>query len=101
MRLGPMEIALILVIVLVLFGVGKLPQVGSALGKSIRAFKEGQSGEDDEDEAEEEVKKPRRKQAKKTTRKAKAESKPESDVDQGSEKETQTAPETTYSSVDN
>ncbi|MCL2150098.1 MAG: twin-arginine translocase TatA/TatE family subunit, partial [Dehalococcoidia bacterium] len=38
-KLGPLEIVLILVVILVIFGVGKLPQVGSALGKSIRAFK--------------------------------------------------------------
>jgi sec-independent protein translocase protein TatA len=47
-KLGPLEIVLILVIILVIFGVGKLPQVGSAIGKSIRAFKDGQSGEDEE-----------------------------------------------------
>jgi sec-independent protein translocase protein TatA len=50
MRLGPWEIALILVIVLIVFGVGKLPQVGSALGKSIRNFKKAQAGEDEEPE---------------------------------------------------
>jgi sec-independent protein translocase protein TatA len=50
MRLGPWEIALILVIVLIVFGVGKLPEVGSAIGKSIRAFKKAQAGEDDEEE---------------------------------------------------
>ena len=71
-KLGPLEIVLILVVILVVFGVGKLPQVGSALGKGIRAFKDGQSG----DEEEEETKKPRRKQTKKTTRKAKAAAKP-------------------------
>jgi sec-independent protein translocase protein TatA len=75
MKLGPLEIVLILVIILVVFGVGKLPQVGSALGKSIRAFREGQSGDDEveeeEEEEEEEVKKPRRKATRKTTRKAK------------------------------
>ena len=50
MRFGPWEIALILVIVLIVFGVGKLPQVGSALGKSINAFKKAQSGEDEAEE---------------------------------------------------
>ena len=45
-KLGPLEIVLILVIILVVFGVGKLPQVGEAIGKSIRAFKEGQSSEE-------------------------------------------------------
>lgn len=48
MRLGPWEIALILVIVLIVFGVGKLPQIGGAVGKSLRAFKKAQSGEDEE-----------------------------------------------------
>jgi len=44
------EIVLILAIVLIVFGVGKLPQVGSAIGKGIRAFRKGQQGEDLEDE---------------------------------------------------
>jgi sec-independent protein translocase protein TatA len=46
-KLGPLEIVLILVIILVVFGVGKLPQVGEAIGKSIRAFKQGQSSEEE------------------------------------------------------
>ncbi len=33
MRLGPWEIGLMLAIVLIVFGVGKLPEVGGALGK--------------------------------------------------------------------
>ena len=52
-RIGPWEIALILVIILIVFGVGKLPQVGGALGKGMRAFKKGQQGEEDEGEKEE------------------------------------------------
>ena len=48
MRLGPWEIALILVIILVVFGVGKLPQVGEAIGKSIRSFKKAQAGEEED-----------------------------------------------------
>jgi sec-independent protein translocase protein TatA len=48
MRFGPMEIGLILVIILVVFGAGKLPQVGSAIGKTIREFKKAQR--DDEPE---------------------------------------------------
>jgi sec-independent protein translocase protein TatA len=50
---GIWEIVLILVIVLIIFGVGKLPQVGNAIGKGLRAFKRGQSGEEDEEEEEE------------------------------------------------
>jgi sec-independent protein translocase protein TatA len=48
---GPLEIGLILVIILIVFGVGKLPQVGAALGKSINAFKKGTKGEDEEAQA--------------------------------------------------
>ncbi len=46
---GVWEIVLILVIVLIVFGVGKLPQVGSAIGKGIRSFKKAQAGEDEEE----------------------------------------------------
>jgi len=49
-KMGPWEIALILVIILIVFGVGKLPQVGSAIGKGIRSFKKGQAGEEEEEE---------------------------------------------------
>jgi len=47
--MGPWEIGLIVVIILIVFGVGKLPQVGGAIGKGLRAFRKGQSGEDDEE----------------------------------------------------
>lgn len=63
-RLGPWEIGLILAIILIVFGVGKLPQVGGAIGKGMRAFRKGQAGEDEEEEEEEEEK-PKRKAAKK------------------------------------
>ena len=48
-RMGPWEIGIILVIILIIFGVGKLPQVGDALSRGLRAFKKGQSGEEAED----------------------------------------------------
>jgi sec-independent protein translocase protein TatA len=48
MRLGGWEIALILVIVVVVFGVGKLANVGGALGKSIREFRREIRGEKDD-----------------------------------------------------
>lgn len=41
--LGLTEIIVILVIVLIVFGVGKLPEIGSGLGKAIRGFKKGMS----------------------------------------------------------
>ena len=49
-RVGPWEIGLILVIILIVFGVGKLPQVGGAIGKGMRAFKKGQQGDDSEED---------------------------------------------------
>ena len=42
------EIVLILVIVLIIFGVGKLPQIGNAVGKSIKEFRKARI--DDEDD---------------------------------------------------
>lgn len=54
---GP-EVWVILIIILIVFGAGKLPQVGGALGKGIREFRISQKqameeGEEDEDEPEE------------------------------------------------
>lgn len=47
-RLGPWEIGLILVIILIVFGVGKLPQVGEAMGKGLRSFHKAQHTEEDD-----------------------------------------------------
>ncbi len=47
MRFGPWEIALVLIIILIVFGVGKLPQVGKSLGEGIRSFKKASQGEDE------------------------------------------------------
>jgi TatA/E family protein of Tat protein translocase len=54
--LGIQELLIILVIALVIFGPSKLPQIGSGLGKAIRDFKKGVSG-DDTDESGKEIKK--------------------------------------------
>jgi len=53
--LGTTELLVILVLVLVIFGAGKLPQVGSALGKGIRNFKEGVKEETDKEEDERKI----------------------------------------------
>ena len=37
--IGMQELVIILVIVLIIFGAGKLPEIGSALGKGIKNFK--------------------------------------------------------------
>ena len=66
-HIGPWEIGLILVIILIVFGVGKLPQVSGAVGKGLRAFRKGQRGEDD-DEKEKEPPKPKRKITKKVAK---------------------------------
>lgn len=44
--LGFYELLFILIIALVVFGPGRLPQIGSGLGKAIRDFKKGFGGED-------------------------------------------------------
>ena len=53
MRLGIMEILIILVIALVVFGGGKLSGVGKALGQSIREFKKEVGADKDEKTGEE------------------------------------------------
>jgi sec-independent protein translocase protein TatA len=44
MDIGPPELILILLIVIVLFGVGRISKIGGELGHGIRAFKEGLQG---------------------------------------------------------
>jgi len=50
--IGPTELIIILIIIIVVFGASKLPQLGDALGRSIRNFKsamnEGQKPENGE-----------------------------------------------------
>jgi sec-independent protein translocase protein TatA len=49
---GPWELVLILTIILIFFGVGKLPRVLSQMGKGVKAFKQGMSEGDDDAVAE-------------------------------------------------
>ncbi len=44
---GPTELILILAIVLIFFGVGKLPAVLAQMGKGVKAFKDGMKEDDD------------------------------------------------------
>lgn len=44
--LGTSELMIILVLVLIIFGAGKLPQVGASLGKGLHSFKSGLKGEE-------------------------------------------------------
>ncbi|MGO4861495.1 twin-arginine translocase TatA/TatE family subunit [Atopobiaceae bacterium Sow4_H2] len=76
--IGAPELVVILVIVLVLFGPKRLPQLGSSLGKTVKNIREGMESEDDdaedveyeddededdEDEGPEEEPKPRKKKS--------------------------------------
>ncbi|MFR6291884.1 MAG: twin-arginine translocase TatA/TatE family subunit, partial [Peptococcaceae bacterium] len=47
-NIGPASLVLILVIALIIFGPGKLPGVGKALGESVHGFKKGISGDSDD-----------------------------------------------------
>ena len=55
-RVGPVELLIVLLIVIMIFGVGKLPELGSALGKSIREFRKAtSSGNSSEEETKSET----------------------------------------------
>ncbi len=49
MKFGAWELGLILLVILLVFGVGKLPDVGRQLGKGIRDFKKFSAGTSDEE----------------------------------------------------
>jgi sec-independent protein translocase protein TatA len=46
--IGHWKLLIILAIVLIIFGAGKLPQIGAGLGKSIRNFKQSVAGAETE-----------------------------------------------------
>jgi sec-independent protein translocase protein TatA len=46
-NIGPLEIGIVLVIALLVFGPKRLPELGGSLGKGIRDFGKGIKGEDD------------------------------------------------------
>ncbi len=48
-RLGGMEWVIILVIVILLFGPGRIGAISGEIGKSIKAFRDGMRGDDDSD----------------------------------------------------
>ena len=53
-NIGPLELAIVLVIALVIFGPKRLPDLGKSLGSGMREFKDSLTGKDDDDEDEEE-----------------------------------------------
>jgi sec-independent protein translocase protein TatA len=50
-NIGPLELAIVLVIALVIFGPKRLPDLGRSLGRGMREFKDSISGKDEDEEA--------------------------------------------------
>ena len=50
-NLGPTELMIVLVLVIIVFGVGKLPEIGGALGKGIKEFRSATTNEEKEKKA--------------------------------------------------
>ncbi|MBI50463.1 MAG: twin-arginine translocase TatA/TatE family subunit [Chloroflexi bacterium] len=48
-RFGPMELIIVLVVVLIIFGVGRLPEIGGAMGKAIKEFRSTQKDDSNAD----------------------------------------------------
>ena len=48
-RIGPTELIILLVIVVLLFGPGRIGKLSGEIGKSIKSFRDGLSGEDKEE----------------------------------------------------
>jgi len=55
--IGLPELLIVLVIIIIIFGVGKLPEIGGALGKGIREFRTASQGLESEETSTEEEKK--------------------------------------------
>ncbi|MDJ0857174.1 MAG: twin-arginine translocase TatA/TatE family subunit [Desulfobacterales bacterium] len=50
--IGMPELIIILVIILIIFGAGKLPEIGAGMGKAIKSFKSATADDDDKKENE-------------------------------------------------
>jgi sec-independent protein translocase protein TatA len=55
--LGAPELLIILIIVILVFGVGRIANIGGELGKGIKEFRKGLKGDDEEEKTKEEEKK--------------------------------------------
>jgi sec-independent protein translocase protein TatA len=55
-NIGPLEIIVVLIIALIVFGPKRLPELGNSLGKGIREFKDSVTGDNKDDDADDEVK---------------------------------------------
>jgi sec-independent protein translocase protein TatA len=54
-NIGPLEIAIVLVIVLIIFGPKRLPELGRSMGRGIREFRGTLSGDNDKDDDEKQL----------------------------------------------
>jgi sec-independent protein translocase protein TatA len=54
-NIGPLEIIVVLIIALIVFGPKRLPELGNSLGKGIREFKDSVTGDHDDEDAEPDV----------------------------------------------
>jgi sec-independent protein translocase protein TatA len=52
-NIGPLEIAVVLIIVLIIFGPKRLPELGQSMGRGIREFRNSISGDKDKDSPDE------------------------------------------------
>lgn len=57
-NIGPMEIAIVLIIALVVFGPAKLPELGRSAGKGFREFKDSVTGSGGDEPAKAQIEKP-------------------------------------------
>jgi sec-independent protein translocase protein TatA len=55
-NVGPLELAIVLIIALIVFGPKRLPELGRSMGRGLREFKDSISGKDDEEEKIEQTK---------------------------------------------
>jgi sec-independent protein translocase protein TatA len=51
-NIGPLELAIVLIIALIIFGPKRLPELGRSLGNGLREFKDSISGKNDEEREE-------------------------------------------------
>ncbi len=58
-NIGPLELAIVLIIALVVFGPKRLPELGRSLGRGIREFRGSVSGDDNEPERTEAIEPPK------------------------------------------
>jgi sec-independent protein translocase protein TatA len=54
-NIGPLEIMVVLIIALIVFGPKRLPELGNSLGKGIREFKDSVTGENKDDDRDDDV----------------------------------------------